>query len=134
MMMKERDMKKTAILYGVGLLGLAATAWAGLAVSRETQVDLVARTANGSIRDTRASADTVQYLSCFVSISAPGAAAVAYCDARDAASERLICSVADPAFVQLAQSISAVSYVSFTCDASGHLTSLTVNSGSQWMD
>ena len=127
-------MKKTAVLCSVGLLSLAAIAWAGLAVSRETQVDLVARTASGSVRDTRASADTVQYIACFVSIPAPGAAAAVWCDARDAASERLICSVSDPAFAQLAQSISAASYVSFSCDANGHLSSLTVNTGSQWMD
>lgn len=124
-------MKRTAFLSAASLL-VSGLAWAGLSVSRETQVDLVARKASGSLHATRVSADSVQYITCIVSVT-PGSTGSVRCDARDAEAERLQCVSADAAVVRAALGISESSFVSFSCDESLNLSSLVVNNGSMWL-
>lgn len=125
-------MKKVAVLSVVLVAAVSGLSWAGTASHRETQVDLAGRTAFGSVYDTRMSADAVQYIGCLVHAT-PGANAGVSCTARDAESERLTCGSTDAGLVQVAQSISASSFVSFACDEDMHLTSLVVNNGSVWL-
>ncbi len=125
-------MKKTLSLAVLSLLAASGLVRAGETRSRETQVDLTTRRATGSVYDTRASADSVQYIGCLVYGNPPAAPAVT-CDARDAEWERLNCRSADAGLVSLALAISDTSFISFSCDADSNLLSLVVNNGSMWL-
>jgi hypothetical protein len=104
------------------ILGLSASAWAGRANYFETSVDLAARTALGSLYDTRHSADNVQYIGCSLNYL-DGAARVS-CEAKDAGLEFLACSSTDPELIKIAQALTDNGYVYFRCD-SGTPSSLT---------
>jgi hypothetical protein len=124
--------KKTlGLLLVLPMLAGANLAWAGRVNNFETQVDLGARTALGSLYDTRRSADNVQYIGCYLNLIA-GAARLT-CEAKDAASESLTCSSANAELIKIAQSLGGDSYIYFQCDASNALTYLYVSNNSVWL-
>lgn len=122
--------KKTLFLVLPLLLG-TSLAWAGRANYFETQVDPAARTALGSLYDTRNSADNVQYIGCYLNLI--GGAARLTCEARDAANDSLSCSSTNAELIKIAQSLSDNSYIYFQCDAGNNLTYLYVSNNSVWL-
>jgi hypothetical protein len=113
------------------LLVASSVAWAGRANYFETTVNLVTRTAFGSLYDTRASADNVQYIGC--SLSSNGGPASLICEAKNAASEKLVCQSTNAELIKVGQSLSDSSYIYFNCDASYNLTYLYVGNSSIWL-
>jgi hypothetical protein len=124
-------MKKAVLI--VTLLAGANLVWAGASNHFETRVDLTRRVAYGSFTDTRASADTTQYIGCDLYLSG-GTEARLGCLAKDTALEALSCSTTNPEIVKISQAISDQSYIYFRCDASGELDYLFVSNGSRWLD
>jgi hypothetical protein len=130
----EKAMSKK-VSYAVACLALSGAAWAGKTNYFETTVNLTTREAYGSFVDTRNSADSVQYIGCDVYLA--GTTARVGCFARDAATNLLSCSSADPELVKIAASVSDNSYVRFRCDTSTPtpttLVYLYVSKGSLWL-
>lgn len=124
-------MNKKALFLTLSLLLGTSLAWAGRANYSETQVDPVARTAVGSLYDTRHSADNVQYIGCALNLI--GGTARLTCEARDAANETLSCVSANAELIKIAQSLSDSSYIYFQCDAGNNLTYLYVSNNSVWL-
>jgi hypothetical protein len=123
---------KRSLVATLGVLLVASSvAWAGRANYFETTVNLVTRTAFGSLYDTRGSADTVQYIGC--SLNSSGDFASLICEAKDAASEKLVCQSTNAELIKVGQSLSDSSYIYFNCDASYNLTYLYVGNSSIWL-
>jgi hypothetical protein len=127
---RKVDMIKTRILAVVGSLALGSLAFAGYTNHREVTLSLTGLWAYGNIRDTRVSADSVQYLSCATVFQA-GNPPYGYCDARDATSQRLYCVTKDPATIGAMAGVSDNSQVFFSCDApNGHMTGFSLTQSS----
>jgi hypothetical protein len=107
-------------------------AGAGAVLSGETHVDTVNRVAYGNLPDTRNSADSTQYIGCWV-LGVAGSSTTVDCSAEDAASQRLRCSSADPELVKVAQAITDTSHVYFKCDASNKIQLLYTNKSSVFL-
>ncbi len=105
------------------------TALAGYKYVAALQVDLVNRKASGSLADTRATADTLQYIGCRLSTSGNTTVSV-YCAAQDANRVKAECYTTAPSFVQALAAIQSDSILVFTWDANGTCTSLNVENWS----
>lgn len=129
-------MKKTGImsvLVGLGL-GASAAAYAGSGSVLEVRLTSGAtyRTADGSLRGARESADSVQYISCGVErLSSSSSYLDVSCWARNAAGTTYICRSSRAAFADLALSINPASHVHFEyTPGSSDCTVLRVTQGS----
>ena len=86
--------------------------------------------AYGSIGDARASADSLQFIGCFVQTSTSNSAT---CAARDAANDYLSCYTTDPNLIAAARSISSDSVIEFyTPSGSSTCRTINVNNSSQY--
>ncbi len=124
--MRSKVMAATAVIAAA-----AASAWAGRALYYETTVDPAARTAYGSLHDTRASADAVQSIGCNIQLA--GGVATTACEAINAAGVDLYCWSNDPEIVKVAQSLTDRGYLYFRCDASYRLNYLYVSKSSLYL-
>lgn len=123
-------MKRNSAVAAVAAMTLVGTAaWAGAHSGYPVQVDMVNRTASGTMATVRATTDTTQYLDCNIQTSS-GTGLVVYCQARDANGVTGACSSTAQNFVQIVGLIHGDSHVSFSWSASGACSSLSVDNGS----
>ncbi len=119
-------MKKPVFVAVCAAVGLAATAaWAGTKVSALVYVEPTSRYAYGSLGSARNSADTVQYIGCYISAYSNGAEYVG-CFARNAANTYVSCSSSVPQIINAVRALGGDGYLYFDYDASGACTSVDV--------
>jgi hypothetical protein len=111
------------------LIGVAPVAHAGFKSSFGVTTDPVSRYANGTMGSARASADAVQYMSCYATYAS---SAGAFCVARDAAGTTVSCFTSDPNKVAIVSAMTSYSYVYFSYDASGTCTQILVQNSSYY--
>src|SRR5687767_14335728 len=116
-------MTQKALLATILGLALSATAYAGM--KSNYAVIVSGSYASAQLGNTRATANTLEYLNCEVSSSGWGS-----CSARNSAGTNGYCSFSDPALVAAAQSIQGDSLVSFWWDANGTCTAISIRNGS----
>lgn len=107
------------------LASTTLTASAGLRVTSPVWVDPQERIVMGTLADTRATADNVQYVTCVT-----GALGIGSCGAVDAKGRRAACSTMNPDHIATIRSLTQHSFISFSWDESGVCTLIQVQNGS----
>jgi len=118
---------RLAALCGLALIGLAATASAGLRWAYPVFISDSSRYAVGTLSDARASADSVQYIGCYHNSSNN-----ASCYATNASGLSRSCSTSNPAHLTVIRSIGAESYVYFQWNTDGTCNYILVDNGSRF--
>ena len=113
------------LLAAVASTLLATTAWAGYRYAVPVQINVLGRTAKGSLGDARASADTRQVIGCRV-LSGAGGGSTVSCYATDAAGTSVQCSSADASLIATGRALTGDSLLTFTWDPAGTCTSLQI--------
>ncbi|HLL55795.1 MAG TPA: hypothetical protein VK447_19695 [Myxococcaceae bacterium] len=109
----------------VGTL-VGTSAEAGYRYVTTLRVDPVARKVKGSLSDTRATADSVQYIGCNVGVSVGSYSPSIYCVAQDANRVVGSCSTSEQVFVQVLSMLQPDSILSFEWNANGTCTNISV--------
>jgi hypothetical protein len=122
-----------ALVFGTVVAGSSAT-HAGLnsasPVEILTDASTGLRSARGSLRDARDSADSVAYIGCNL-FAFDSDSSMMLCQARDAAGTSLFCSTQDPGLIQLAAAINPATFMRFWVNEDGFTCDhLTVSPGS----
>ncbi|MFO0683916.1 MAG: hypothetical protein U0234_17820 [Sandaracinus sp.] len=102
----------TLTFLAVTTLGIG-TAFAGAHWGMEVDIDLSARTAEGTMGTARASADGTQYIGCTVRATTGPDVVRVTCQARDAQGANLVCSSTRPVMIQAAAALQANSHLYF---------------------
>jgi hypothetical protein len=118
------------LLLIVGILGFSTTAFAGYKWGQPVTIDTTARSATGTMGTARATADSVQYLEC--AASAGTSNVVAQCWARDAAGTTVACRSFNNYIFSALAAINSDSRITFTWDATGTCTTVSVQTGSSY--
>jgi hypothetical protein len=126
-------MKRT--LAWVALVGAVTVGPAALAGTKQNRpvtvsIDTVngGGAAYGSMGSARASADTVEYIGCWV--NATQTTISMSCGAEDASGNMLLCLSSSPSMVQAVQAIASDSYLTFSTDLTSECLSLQVKTAS----
>lgn len=91
-----------------------------------------AGTVTGSMHSARNSANTVEYIACFLQANSGMQVPFGYCTARNAAGVYRTCAL-ETGMIEAVKSIAAYSYIRFTYDDEGTCTSLQVSQSSIYL-
>ena len=119
--------RRLTAICGLALIGIAATATAGLRWAYPVTINDGSRFAVGTLSDARASADGVQYIGCYHNTSNN-----ASCYATNASGLSRSCSTSNAAHLTVIRSITPESYIYFVWNTDGTCNYILVDNGSRF--
>jgi hypothetical protein len=135
--MKVRSIKARVLVVAVAALGVSATVVAGYRqTTRTVVVDTAARLAKGQLAGARASTDTMQLITCTLTVSDSlpdqegGTFSIGNCLARDARGVVGFCATWDSGMLATIAALQGDSNVSFSWAPNGSCTSIETSQGS----
>jgi len=112
------------------IIGLALPVHAGLKSNAFVTVDKTNLVASGAVGSARNSADSKQYIRCYIHHITGWAGPMAYCEAVDSNGIVLGCRTTDPNKISVLYAMTDYSYIYFQADANGDCTELVIDNRS----
>jgi hypothetical protein len=109
---------------------MVTTAFAGSKISQPVSINDADKQANGDLGFARNTADTVQYIGCYVNDTGNGGAGI--CQARDAAGVTRSCSTTNDFMVDTIKSLKGDSSLYFRWNEDGNCTMVIVRNRSSY--
>ena len=107
---------------------MVTTAFAGAKTTASVGINDTDKQANGDLGYARNTADTVQYIGCYVNDNGNGGAGI--CEARNSAGVTRSCSTTNDLLVDTIKSLKGDSYLYFRWNDSGNCTMIIVKNRS----